>query len=118
MAIMAAKGLVFDMWSDINYRDYWDQPRIFFVHKDGQLILFDCAFDHEIDDYPEFYSVYLMPQLSADEFAGSWVGLWRKAVRKLGEVPVDKVQFDATKRRQIDTSVLNTLISPPARLSG
>jgi len=104
-------------WSDIDYRDFWDQPRIFFVCYEGQLILFDCAFDDEIEDYRDFYSVYLMPELSADDFAGSWAGLWRKAVRKLGETPLNRVHFDPTKRRQIDTSVLDSLLSHPARLS-
>jgi len=105
-------------WTDIDYRDFWDQPRIFFVRHEGQLILFDCGFDNEIEDYRDFYSVYLMPELSADDFAGSWAGLWRNAARKLGEIPLNRVQFDPTKRRQVDTSVLDTMTSRPARLSG
>jgi hypothetical protein len=105
-------------WSDIDYRDFWDQPRIFFVHHEGHLILFDCAFDNEREDYRGFYSVYLMPELSADDFSGSWAGLGLRAARKLGEIPLTRVQFDPTKRRQIDVSVLDSLLARPARLSG
>lgn len=94
-------------WVPINYREFWDVPRIFFVEDDGQLYLFDCRFDEAIEDYPDEYRVYLMPHLGAEELAGSWAKVDRKAIRQLGTVPVARVKFDPTKREQIDAAILD-----------
>src|SRR2546421_11537120 len=103
-------------WADIRYLGFWDVPRIFLVRHGGQLFLFDCPFDEGLDDYPETYAVYLMPELTEAELAGSWHRLAEKAVQRLGEIPVSAVQFDPTRRRQIDTAILNTLpLQPHAR---
>jgi hypothetical protein len=103
-------------WADINYHDFWDQPRIFFVRHDGRLYLFDCAFDDETEDYPETYAVYEMPELTEADYAGSWAHLAERAVRRLAVISLDDVQFDPTKRRQIDTAVIDALMPRPAQL--
>jgi hypothetical protein len=105
-------------WADINYRGFWDVPRIFFVRHDGRLYLFDCAFDDEVEDYPETYAVYEMPELTDADYAGSWVHLADNAVRRLGEVPLDQVQFDPTKRRQINTAIFAALTPRPEKTPG
>jgi hypothetical protein len=105
-------------WVDINYRGFWDVPRIFFVRHGGQLYLFDCPFDDVIEDYPETYAVYEKPELTELDYAGSWAHLADKAVRRIGEVPLDNVKFDPTLRRQIDMAVLTALLPQPARTSG
>ena len=92
-------------WTKIDYRDYWDVPRIFFTEYGGQLYLFDCQFDQVIEDYPESYQVFLMPQFTAADYAGSWVDLWRRAIEKLGDVPVSAVRFDPTRRAAIADDV-------------
>lgn len=104
-------------WVAINYREFWDVPRIFFTEENSQLYLFDCRFDEEVEDYPDEYRVYLMPQLSEADLAGSWAEVHRMATRELGTVPVDHVTFDPTRRKQIDASVLDGLTAP-ARSSG
>jgi hypothetical protein len=105
-------------WADIDYRDFWDVPRIFFVRHQGRLFLFDCPFNDDIEDYGETYTVYVMPELSEAEWGGSWAHLSQKATQRLGEIPIDQVQFDPSKRRQIDTAVLNALTLHPARTPG
>jgi hypothetical protein len=105
-------------WADIEYRDFWDQPRIFFVHHDGRLYLFDCPFDEETEDFQDTYTVYEMPELTGTDYAGSWAHLPDKAIRSVGEVPLDQVHFDPTKRRQIDTAIFANLISRPATTPG
>lgn len=102
----------------IQYRDFWDVPRIFFTHYRGSLYLFDCPFDDEVEDYPNEYRVYLMPPLSPTDLAGSWADLWERAVRDLGSVPITAVAFDDTKRRQIAASVFDQLPATAVRLSG
>ncbi|HEX4590173.1 MAG TPA: hypothetical protein VH120_09620, partial [Gemmataceae bacterium] len=90
----------------------------FFVRYDGRLYLFDCAFDDETEDYLGMYAVYEMPELTKADFAGSWAHLADKAVRRLGNIPLDQVQFDPTKRGQIDTAVFANLIPRPAATPG
>ncbi|MBX9625825.1 MAG: hypothetical protein K2X82_18640 [Gemmataceae bacterium] len=94
-------------WVPIDYRDFWDVPRIFFAAAGGDLFLFDCPFDEEVEDFPNDYRVHRMPPLTPDDRAGSWAELHRKAVRELGTVPVTAVTFDPTKRKFIDGAILD-----------
>lgn len=105
-------------WSKIKYREFWDIPRIFFVEHSSSLYLFDCPFDETLDDYPESYQVFLMPALSEADFAGSWAGLWRRAVKKVGEIPVSAVRFDPTKRAAIDADTFASIRSSAAPVNG
>ncbi len=97
----------------IRYRDFWDVPRIFFAEFDGALYLFDCAFDEVAEDYPEYYSVFLMPHFSESDYAERWTYHWQRALRKLGIVPISKVRFDATMRRSIDSGILEEMTQNP-----
>ena len=84
-----------EKWIDVlAYRDFWDQPRIFFVRYEGNLILFDCAFDEDTEDYPDTYTVYRMPELTEAECQGSWAGIARRAIECLGIVPLSMVRFE------------------------
>src|SRR5690349_3855883 len=60
---------------EILYGDFYDFPRMFLVTDGSSRYLFDGSFDDEIDDYPSDYAVYLMPDLSRDDLAGSWATL-------------------------------------------
>lgn len=83
------------------YRDFWDVPRIFLALKDDYLLLFDCKFNEEKDDYEEEYKVFIMPELSNDEISGSWHQLSEKAIKCLGKIFVNEVKFDGSKRKFI-----------------
>ena len=98
-------------WTPIQYRDFWDVPRIFLAHYHGVLWLFDCVFNENTEDYPDAYKVYLLPELSTEELAGSWDHLALKAQQYLGEIPVGQVSFDSSKRREIDTQVLEKIMA-------
>lgn len=103
----------------ITYRGYWDVPRIFLFHHEGNLYLFDCAFSEELEDYPEVFEVFLMPgELLLDNLPNDWTILCEMAVRRLGTVPVTEVRFDPTRRQFVDASVLDTLLPHPARSPG
>lgn len=93
----------------IQYRDFWDVPRIFIASFDGKSFLFDCPFDETMEDFPSVYRVYLLPDVPAEELAGSWDKLHQRATHYLGEVPIEKVDFDPTRRRSIYPKVLEEL---------
>ena len=105
-------------WAPIRYLGFWDVPLVFLVSHDGNHFLFDRQFDDELDDYPDDYTVYLMPELPDDQLPADWTTLRERAVRRLGEIPIAQVQFDPTRRRQIETGVLNAWTVQPARASG
>src|SRR4051794_1550118 len=96
-------------WANINYREFWDVPRIFFVEDGGDLYLFDCRFDKDGEDYPESYEVFLMPALTKADYAGSWADLRQRAIKKLGGVPISSVRFDPTRRAAIDADVFDVI---------
>lgn len=100
-------------WAPIRcYRDLWDVPRIFLVDFQDRHFLFDCEFDDETEDFPDQYQVYLMPSLADADLAGSWVHLCARAIQHLGEVPLDQVVFDATRRKEIDAAILDQWLAP------
>ncbi len=98
-------------WVPIQYRDFWDVPRIFLAEHHGMTLLFDCPFDELAEDYPTSYRVYEMPKLSVEELTGSWHRLHTKATRFLGEVPLSGVNFDPTRRAAVDGHTLDRIAS-------
>src|SRR5262249_31485456 len=96
-------------WVPIQYRGFWDVPRIFLVWYQGQLFLFDCEFDEEVEDHRDYYKVYVLPPLQSEELPEDWTQLQLRAIRYMGDVPIRKVRFDATRRKEIDATVLDEL---------
>jgi hypothetical protein len=97
------------LWADIRYRDFWDIPRMFVVEYVGHRYLFDNKFDEEVEDYTLHYDVFELPLAPELDLSGSWVGLRDRADRPVGQVPLGAVRFDETKRKYIDTSVIEGL---------
>lgn len=98
------------MATEIRYREFYDVPRIFLVRLKDQVFLFESVFDQNVDEYSVFYDVYLLPKLSDQVLDGSWDELSCLASRKLGSIPVKSVQFDVTRRKTVETSVLDGLL--------
>ncbi len=105
------------MYVSIQYRDFYDGPRIFLLRHDGHLLLLDSPFDDSIDEYSAFYNVYLMPELPQETLEGSWVHLRELASCQLGCIPVAAVEFDATRRYAIDTGSLEALVMGSAAMT-
>jgi len=95
--------------SEIIYRDFWDWPRIFIARHNDHYYLFDCSFNQSQDDYDETYDVFSLPDLPDDALTGSWNHLRAKTISLLGKVPVSEVVFDPSRRRSIDTSIIDYL---------
>jgi len=75
----------------IEYRDFYDVPRMFLVSQGDQAYLFDCPFDKGQDEHPDHYTVYLMPMLTAADRAGSWLELRFRAISEIGTLPIGAV---------------------------
>jgi hypothetical protein len=91
------------------YRDFYDIPRmIFFIHK-NKSYLFHCDFDDKNDEYSPIYSVCLMPNLNEDDLSGSWELFCDLAISKIGNVKTKDVIFDKTKRKYLNSDILNKL---------
>jgi hypothetical protein len=93
------------------YVEFYDVPRLIAVRHRGKLLLLQSAFNHELDDYPTSYAVYLLPESVIDSLEnGSWEFLASAAMTFLGQIPIDRVLFDPSKRKELDGSVLDDLV--------
>jgi hypothetical protein len=95
----------------IKYLGFWDVPRNFIVRYRGNTLLFDSAFDETLDDYWDFYKVYVLPPIRDDELPKDWTILPARATGYLGEVPIAQVQFDPSRRESIDSAVLDEMMT-------
>lgn len=102
-------------WARIVYREFYDVPRIFLAKYASRTFLFDGLYDPTIEEYPDDYTVYLMPDLSEEELRGDWTNFHARSEKALGKVSVSKVVFDETRRMAIDTGVLDILLDQTKR---
>jgi hypothetical protein len=92
------------------YREFYDVPRVIVLHHRSLQLLLDCRFDEAADEYAPSYLVYVLPaDLSVDSIQ-SWDKLYEAALRFVGEIPVDRVIFDVTRRSEIDTDAVDHLL--------
>ena len=91
---------------------FYDVPLIFITRYRGQTYLFDCPFDEEREDDSDSYKVYLMPAIKDEELPKDWTTLHQRATSFLGEIPVVRVRFDDSRRREVELSVLDELLTP------
>ncbi len=98
----------------IKYLGFYDVPRNFIVRYRNQTLLFDCTFHDALDDYPDEYQVYVLPPMNDEELPKDWTTLPPRALAYLGKVPLDRVLFDPSKRKSIDSAILDDLIARKA----
>jgi hypothetical protein len=86
-----------DTWLEIRwYRDFWDVPRLFCVVGPSGVLLFDCPFDHERDEYAPAYAVRLVRAVEPAD-ADQVIELARQA-EVVASLAVSDAVFDATRR--------------------
>src|SRR5437868_6141746 len=98
-------------WSPIEYREFYDLPRIFLVRAGAGTYLFDCSFDVDTDEYSKNYKVFLMLPLAGEDLVGSWANLASRAEKFLGEIHVSEVEFDPTRRAAVNIDILRNLLA-------
>ena len=99
----------------ILYAGFYDHPLGFTVRHQGALYLFWRDFSDDLDEYEDTYRVYAMPPMTDQDIQSSWLKLNEAATALLGEVPVKSVVFDETRRREIETAVLERLLADSPR---
>ncbi|HEX7862865.1 MAG TPA: hypothetical protein VF773_21210 [Verrucomicrobiae bacterium] len=81
---------------------------MFVVNFGQKVLLFDCPFDVEGEDYRGHYQVYeIAPEVIAD-VRRDWTELPKAGVL-LGEIEVAKVQFDETRRQKVNIECVGNL---------
>ncbi|HEY2852439.1 MAG TPA: hypothetical protein VGJ18_06305 [Gemmatimonadaceae bacterium] len=91
-------------WLSIVYRDFYDVPRAFIVERNAELYFFDCPFSDELDDYPQAFNIYRLPEESREGLdTQSWAGLQARG-EFVGTIPIKLVEFDNSKRESIRSS--------------
>jgi hypothetical protein len=99
-----------NLWIPITYGDFWDVPRTILVKFSDKTIFFDCAFDDDLDDYPEAYKVYeLDNEVAAYVKDYAWTEM-AKHGKLIGTLPVAKIQLDSSKRQSINAAVFGHLV--------
>lgn len=94
----------------ILYSGFHDAPLAFTVRHSGVHFLFWREFDENLDEYEDAYRVFVLPNIPDREIKKSWTTLRSKVKSYLGKVAVRDVAFDPTKRRELQTSILDVLI--------
>jgi hypothetical protein len=92
------------------YVDFYDYPRAIAAKYRGKLLLLQSAFDDELDDYPNFYTVYLLPESAETQLkAGSCKFLKEVPLHPVAQIPIGSVCFDPTRRKKFDACILDGL---------
>ncbi len=95
------------------FADFYDVPRTIAVRYCDRLLLLQSTFDAELDEYPEHYSVYLLPdQVEESLQRSSWTFLENIPLASIGSIPIEAIQFDYTTGPKLDPSVFDDLIDP------
>ena len=92
------------------YRDFWEVPRLLVCTVNGIEILLDSEFDEATNEYASHYKVYAMPpELDPDAPEATEERLSAEA-EYLGSIPVAAIEFDATKKMEMEAAPLLELL--------
>ena len=92
-----------DSFSPIEYSAIWDIPRLFLISYLNKALLFDCCFDEDLDDYPNEFAVYLIPDSYNDNLKSAYDYFIDKSPAIIGKIPVKEIKFDNTLRKFVYT---------------
>jgi hypothetical protein len=96
----------------IIYNGFYDAPLAFVASHNDKQYLFWRVFDNALDEFPDEYEVFVLPNLSEREIGESWSTLPEKAKAHVGKINLNQITFDPTRRRSIQTDILEQLSDP------
>ena len=91
------------------YVEFYDVPRCILIRHQGVHLLLQSWFDEELDEYSNVYSVYKVPTVDTQLISFS-LEFFQTPMEHLGEIPINRVTFDASKRQELDASVLDEFV--------
>jgi hypothetical protein len=98
--------MVDDEWLPIEYRDFYDLPRAFFVRHDDRWLYALSEFDADSDEFGD-YRVFDLGERGPDQAASDWRAVPEAAIAMLGTVSLTSDSFDPTRRKSITVNALN-----------
>lgn len=91
----------------ILYSGFYDYPLAFVIRNRNQQILFYREFDDALDEYPDRYKVFILPDISDEEISRSWQTLPDLATQYLGDLSIREIEFDSTRTKEVDTNSMD-----------
>src|SRR5580658_11090118 len=88
------------------YGGFWDVPRYISLRCRDRWIILTSEFDEAIDEYPDKYLVFLVsepPDNSFPVFSPQFFDT--HSMTCLGKIPILRVVFDPTMRKEMDASI-------------
>jgi hypothetical protein len=85
-------------WRVIEYRSFYDVPRMIVASSDEGLFFFHSPSSDEIDDYAPHYEVYRLPMLDAALLPMSWENLEQQAVERRANIPLNNLPFTVERK--------------------
>jgi hypothetical protein len=92
------------------YREFYDVPRMIILWRGNLRILLESAFDTEADEYSDTYKVFVLPNISEEDLKGSWEALASTTTGLLGEIPLNGLDFDLSRRKELDPILIDNLL--------
>jgi hypothetical protein len=92
------------------YGGFWDVPRYIFLTVDGTELLLEAGFDDALDEYSPDYRVYVLPSGLDSGSLFPWLESPVSESHYLGSIPVNEIQFDESKRKEIEIAPLIKLL--------
>ena len=100
---------VLAMQQAIKYFSFWDVPRTFAFEQGGKVYLLTSEFDDDLDEYPDDYEVFIISGIGNLSAVSDWKSIERLHKTRVGKVPVAAVHFDESRRKFVDSSLLNSI---------
>jgi hypothetical protein len=105
---MKPEGQFMTKMTSFQYVEFYDVPRCIALRYRDKLFLLQSAFDESLDDYPSSYSIYILPDLVKDSLLrGTWEFLSTTKMTCIGQIRIDQVVFDPSKRKELDAAILD-----------
>jgi hypothetical protein len=92
------------------YRDFWEVPRLIVCTVGAIEILLDSEFDETTNEYASHYKVYAMPPELDPNTPDASEELLSAEAEYLGSIPVDAIEFDPSKKIEMDAAPLLGLL--------
>lgn len=94
------------------YAGFYDVPRFMVLRFRGVTLVLRSPFDESLDEYPDTYSVHQVPRAIEDAVMAGDYGLLNEAtLQPLGQIAINRVAFDPTKRHALSSECLEELFA-------